>query len=45
MPKDLKEYESLGDFFYRELKDGARPIAEAPMVCLDIAGTSVSFAH
>ncbi|WVQ90521.1 phosphatidylserine decarboxylase [Cryptococcus gattii] len=32
VPKDLKEYESLGDFFYRELKDGARPIAEAPMV-------------
>ncbi|OXH28314.1 phosphatidylserine decarboxylase [Cryptococcus neoformans] len=32
VPKDLTEYESLGDFFYRELKDGARPIAEAPMV-------------
>ncbi|WWC90615.1 phosphatidylserine decarboxylase [Kwoniella dendrophila CBS 6074] len=32
VPKDLKEYESLGDFFYREMKDGQRPIADAPMV-------------
>ena len=44
VPKDLTEYESLGEFFYRELKDGVRPIAEAPMVCLDIAVTTVSFA-
>ncbi|KAJ3551061.1 hypothetical protein NM688_g4942 [Phlebia brevispora] len=26
--KDLKEYKSLGDFFYRRLKDGARPVAD-----------------
>lgn len=32
MPQDLKAYESLGEFFYRELKPGARPIADAPMV-------------
>ncbi|WVW85530.1 phosphatidylserine decarboxylase [Kwoniella bestiolae CBS 10118] len=32
VPKDLKEYESLGDFFYREMKEGQRPIADAPMV-------------
>ncbi|ODN83495.1 phosphatidylserine decarboxylase [Cryptococcus amylolentus CBS 6039] len=32
VPKDLKEYESLGDFFYREIKVGARPVADSPMV-------------
>ncbi|WWC63389.1 phosphatidylserine decarboxylase [Kwoniella dejecticola CBS 10117] len=32
VPKDLKEYESLGDFFYREMKEGQRPISDAPMV-------------
>ncbi|WWD02298.1 phosphatidylserine decarboxylase [Kwoniella europaea PYCC6329] len=32
VPKDLKEYESLGDFFYREMKEGQRPVADAPMV-------------
>lgn len=25
---DLTHYKSLGDFFYRELKEGARPIAQ-----------------
>ena len=32
VPKDLREYQSLGDFFYRELKPGVRPIADASMV-------------
>ena len=30
--KDLKEYTSLGDFFYRQLRPGVRPIADAPLV-------------
>ena len=30
--QDLTKYESLGEFFYRELKPGARAIADAPMV-------------
>jgi phosphatidylserine decarboxylase len=39
--EDLTQYDSLGEFFYRELKEGARPIADAPMVCFDnIAGDS-----
>ncbi|KZV60202.1 phosphatidylserine decarboxylase [Peniophora sp. CONT] len=29
---DLRSYPSLGDFFYRSLKPGARPIADAPLV-------------
>jgi len=29
---DLKHYVSLGDFFYRRLKDGARPVANAALV-------------
>lgn len=29
---DLKHYVSLGDFFYRKLKDGARPVANAALV-------------
>lgn len=29
---DLTKYDSLGEFFYRELKPGVRSIAEAPMV-------------
>ena len=32
--EDLTKYESLGEFFYRELKEGVRPIADGPMVCL-----------
>ena len=32
VPEDLTHYESLGEFFYRTIKDGARPIADAPMV-------------
>ena len=32
VPNDLKTYDSLGDFFYREMKDGLRPIQDAPMV-------------
>lgn len=31
-PQDLTQYASLGDFFYRKLKDGARPIADAVLV-------------
>lgn len=31
-PSDLAAYPSLGEFFYRQLKPGARPIAEAPLV-------------
>lgn len=31
--KDLKEYKSLGDFFYRRLKDGSRPVADIVLVC------------
>ena len=29
---DLYAYKNLAEFFYRELKDGARPIASAPLV-------------
>lgn len=29
---DLTRYKSLGEFFYRELKDGVRPIDDAPLV-------------
>jgi phosphatidylserine decarboxylase len=32
---DLTQYKSLGEFFYRELKEGARPIDEdSPIVSL-----------
>ncbi|KAI0757522.1 phosphatidylserine decarboxylase [Daedaleopsis nitida] len=31
-PADLTQYASLGDFFYRKLKDGSRPIADAVLV-------------
>lgn len=31
-PSDLKQYRSLGEFFYRELKPGVRPIADTPLV-------------
>jgi phosphatidylserine decarboxylase len=31
-PSDLTNYVSLGDFFYRKLKDGARPVANAILV-------------
>ncbi|KAI0324349.1 phosphatidylserine decarboxylase [Cubamyces sp. BRFM 1775] len=31
-PSDLTQYRSLGDFFYRKLKDGARPIADSILV-------------
>ncbi|KAI0932815.1 hypothetical protein AcW1_000169 [Taiwanofungus camphoratus] len=31
-PEDLTQYASLGDFFYRKLKDGARPTANAVLV-------------
>lgn len=30
---DLTKYASLGDFFYRGLKPGARPVANAALVC------------
>ena len=29
---DLRQYKSLGDFFYRRLKEGSRPIADAFLV-------------
>ncbi|KAL7422537.1 phosphatidylserine decarboxylase 1 [Cryptotrichosporon argae] len=32
VPRPLVEYESLGEFFYRTMKDGGRPIDDAPMV-------------
>ncbi|KAK7040862.1 phosphatidylserine decarboxylase 1 [Paramarasmius palmivorus] len=31
-PSDLKAYKSLGDFFYRKLKDGVRPVDDAILV-------------
>lgn len=31
-PSDLREYPSLGAFFYRKLKDGVRPVAQAALV-------------
>ncbi|KAF7288165.1 Phosphatidylserine decarboxylase proenzyme 1, mitochondrial [Mycena chlorophos] len=31
-PADLKSYPSLGAFFYRRLKDGARPVADAVLM-------------
>ncbi|KAI9313621.1 phosphatidylserine decarboxylase-domain-containing protein [Dichotomocladium elegans] len=30
---DLYAYKNLGEFFYRELRDDARPVADAPLVC------------
>jgi len=33
-PSDLREYPSLGAFFYRKLKDGARPVDPAILVRL-----------
>lgn len=31
-PADLRQYASLGDFFYRKLKPGARPVDDAALV-------------
>ena len=31
-PSDLRQYASLGDFFYRKLKDGVRPVDGALLV-------------
>ncbi|KAJ3829698.1 phosphatidylserine decarboxylase 1 [Lentinula raphanica] len=31
-PEDLKAYRSLGEFFYRKLKDGVRPVDDAVLV-------------
>ena len=39
VPEDLTKYDSLGEFFYRELKPGLRPIADAPMVHLSGSAT------
>jgi phosphatidylserine decarboxylase len=45
-PDDLTAYTSLGDFFYRKLKDGARPVDSAILVrnpiCLDTEIDSLS---
>lgn len=50
VPEDLTKYESLGEFFYRELKPGVRPIADAALVspsdgrvlhCGEIRGSKV----
>jgi phosphatidylserine decarboxylase len=30
--QDLTKYDSLGEFFYRELKEGVRAVADCPMV-------------
>jgi len=35
-PDDLKRYASLGEFFYRKLKVGARPVDDAVLVRLFI---------
>jgi phosphatidylserine decarboxylase len=32
--KDLKAYPNLSAFFYRELEEGARPVANAPLVSI-----------
>jgi phosphatidylserine decarboxylase len=39
--KDLKAYPNLSAFFYRELEEGARPIADAPLVRSDRVGTTL----
>lgn len=44
-PVDLTAYPSLGEFFYRRLKPGVRPIAEAALVCFSRPGTRCSLAH
>lgn len=31
-PSDLKQYASLGEFFYRKLRHGVRPIADTVLV-------------
>lgn len=31
-PEDLTQYKSLGEFFYRKLKDNARPVEDAILV-------------
>lgn len=31
---DLTHYKSLGEFFYRELEEGARPVEDYPIVSL-----------
>jgi hypothetical protein len=33
-PDDLTQYVSLGDFFYRKLKEGVRPVANAALVSI-----------
>ena len=33
-PSNLSEYPSLGAFFYRKLKKGARPVDPASLVCI-----------
>lgn len=33
---DLTRYASLGDFFYRRLKDGVRPVADSVLVCIPL---------
>jgi phosphatidylserine decarboxylase len=42
-PADLKSYESLGEFFYRRLKDGARPIDTRAALVSPADGTVLHF--
>jgi phosphatidylserine decarboxylase len=42
-PQDLKSYESLGEFFYRRLKDGARPIDTSAALVSPADGTVLHF--
>ena len=44
-PADLAQYASLGDFFYRKLKDGARPIADAVLVRTSLLRAYPPLAH
>lgn len=41
--EDLRSYESLGEFFYRRLKDGARPIDQRAALVSPADGTVLHF--
>jgi phosphatidylserine decarboxylase len=40
---DLTKYASLGDFFYRRLKQGVRPVDDAILVCSNFRSCSFWF--